>query len=726
MRHERNRIAEALYLIMGGTALVAPSSASAQNVSAARESEQQGSAATSEGTAADIVVTAQRREERLLEVPISVSAFTSEDIENRGVSTLGELQASVPGLRIVDIGPGSQRIQLRGISQYLGLPTVGNYIDEFSVNNEGASGSAEIRLLDIERVEILRGPQPALYGEGSMGGTIRYVTASPDLDDFSGNVLAEVSSVEDGTTGYRGEGVLNLPVVTDIVGLRLAAAHERLPGWTDGALGRNLNDQDTTTVRGKLLVEPNLALSISLLGLYHQTEQGVKSYSLQNRTTEQTVPSIAKQDYYLGNLVVSYDLGSVTLLSSTGYLNQDSRSVDDSVKFFNTLFGAPLLANAITDSRASFERFAQEVRLTSNGSGPLRYLFGVSYADSKTRGDIAGTGESLVPGLPANALGVVFQQDGRARSKVFAAFGSVSYDLASWFTLDLGGRYFRDRRSTSSALAFIAAPFPSPPPLDDSATFESFNPRINVSVKTGSSGIIYANAAKGFRSGGFNLSLDPMTPDTFGPETLWSYEVGTRQSLIGNTLLVEAAVYYNDYKDIQATIIQGNAVVSGTRNAGEARGPGADLTFVVRPQRDFSVTGTLGWNDVEYKTLSPDRIPGDPLDLVPEWTWSASFDYTPRLTDRLSLILHADAGFTDAAQITLRNLGALGFDAVERSESRAVANIRAGVALEGFDVYAFANNLFDENRIVNPSFGAFFEEIRTRPRTLGLGVRGRF
>ncbi|WP_195908431.1 TonB-dependent receptor [Novosphingobium sp. Gsoil 351] len=699
---------------MGGSTLTLALSCLAMPAAA------QTASAENEVTGGEIIVTAQRREERLLDVPISVSAFTSEDIANRGVTSLNDLQASVPGLRLVDIGPGSQRIQLRGISQYLGLPTVGNYIDEFSINPEGASGVAEVRLLDLERIEVLRGPQPALYGEGSMGGTIRYVTASPDLTRFSGSGLAEVSVVRDGSTGYRGEAVLNLPLATDTAGLRVAAAHERLPGWTDGVLGKNLNDQDITTLRAKLLVRPDDALSISLLGLYHNSEQDVKSYSLADRTTEQTVPSAAKQDYYLGNLVVSYDLGPVTLLSSTGYLNQDSRSIDDSVKFYNQLFGAPLLVNAVTDARGKFIRWAQEARLSSNGEGPLRYLLGASYSDAKVRGNIVGGGVSAIPGLAPEQLGVVFVFPSRITSKVLALFGSVSYDIADNLTVDLGGRYFRDRRSQTSAFALSGSPV-LPAPLR--ATFDSFNPRVNISLKTGSSGIVYANAAKGFRSGGFNPAT--VLPATFGPEKLWSYELGTRQSLIGNQLLVEAAVYYNDYKNIQATLIN-NPTLTGTQNAGKARGPGVDLTFIARPVRDFSVTGTLGWNKVEYKTLSPDRLPGDPLDLVPQWTWSASVDYLPQLNDRVGLIFHADAGFTDAAQITLRNFAALGLDPIERSQSRVVANLRGGVSFGGLEVYAFANNLFDENRIINPSFGAFFEEIRTRPRTLGVGVKGSF
>ncbi|MCA3254071.1 MAG: TonB-dependent receptor [Alphaproteobacteria bacterium] len=673
---------------------------------------------------AEIVVTAQRREQRLVDVPISVSAFTGKDIENRGVATLSELQAAIPSLRIVDIGPGSQRIQLRGISQYLGLPTVGNYLDEFSVNNEGAAGSAEIRLLDLERVEVLRGPQPALYGEGSMGGTIRYVTAQPELDAVFGSVRGELSSVSDGDVGFRTEGVVNLPVATDSAAIRIAAAHEQLPGFADASFGKDINDGTVTTIRGKALVKPQGGpLTVSLLGLWHRADQDAKSYSLANRTTGQVVPSPTRQRYGLGNLVVSYDFGGATLLSSTGYLDQTGRTVDDSSRFYNQLFGAPLLRTALTDSRGTFKRFAQELRLASNGSGPLSYLLGGSYSNARTTGNVAGTGEGLTP-VPPSALGVVFTQTSASRSKVLALFGSVNYDVASNLTIGLGGRYFRDRRSTNSVFALTG--FGTPPSVSrGAATFTSFNPRVDITLKTSEDGILYANAAKGFRSGGFNQVIDPTTPPTFGPERLWSYEVGTKQGLLDNRLLLEAAIYYNDYKGIQATVIQSGVTVAGTRNAGKANGWGADFTLQARPQTDLSFSATLGWNDVAYKTLSPDRRPGDALDMVPRWTWSLAADYTPQISDGAKLILHADAGYTRKASITLRNLPP-SLAPVNFTDSRVLVNARAGVAFGALEVYAFANNLFDEAKIVNPAFAAFFEPIRTRPRTVGLGFKGQF
>jgi iron complex outermembrane recepter protein len=673
-----------------------------------------------------IIVTAQRREERLQDVAISVSAVTATDIENRNVTTLDQLQAAIPSLRLVDIGPGQQRIQLRGISQFLGLPTVGIYVDEFPINTFGPVGSAEVRLLDMERIEVLRGPQPALYGEGSMGGTIRYVTAKPKLNSFSGSGLAEISFPKGGETGYRVEGVVNAPLVAEAVGLRIAGAHEKDAGWIDGAPGNNLNGRDTTTARATLLAKASEAFTVTASGTYNESEQLFKSYSNATKgRTAQIVPSNARQRYWLGTLNLEYDAGPVTLLSATGYLDQTSRSVDDSGPFFNKLFGAPLLRTALTDARGTLKKFYQELRLTSNGDGPLRYLLGASYTEGKNFNTNDGTGESLLPGLPPSALGVVFQQDARTQSKIFAAFGSLSYTLGDRVTIDLGGRYFRDRRTNVGTFNLVGF---GPPQLTNlKGTFDSFNPRVALSVKTGDNGIIYANAAKGFRSGGFNNITAPTVPATFAPEKLWSYEVGVKQSFLDNSLFVEASVYYNDYSNIQTTVIVPETAFAAVLGSGKASGPGVDFSIRAQPSRDLTFAASLGYNKVRFDTLSTDKIKGDPLDLVPDWNWSASLDYKPKLTDTLGLIMHADIGFTDEGAITLRQLPDVpGINRIERSQAREIANVRLGLSFSRVEVYGFANNLFDSYKIVNPQFGAFFEPTYTKPRTIGLGVKGKF
>jgi outer membrane receptor protein involved in Fe transport len=697
--------------LLSGAAIASP--ALAQSAPAADdEAEQSGNV---------IIVTATLRSERLEDVPIAVSAIGQEEISARGASDLRDLQAAIPALRLVDIGPGLQRIQLRGVSQFQGLPTVGNYVDEFSINNIGPQGAPEIQLFDMQRVEVLRGPQPVLYGEGSMGGTIRYISRNPSLDEFEVNGFGEVGFIDGGETGVRGGAGVSIPIAPGVAGLRVAAFRNDAAGWTDGPPGEDINDVKTTSVQAKLLIKPSPDFSISLLGVYSDRSQDFKSYSFDGENTTQVFGSPAEQEFYLGNLVATYDFGPFTLLSSTGYLEIDGRSIDDSAPFFNELFGAPLLVNALTDSIGSTTKFSQELRITSNGEGPLRYILGAVYSDTDTDGIIIGTGESAVEGLPPEALGVVFDLDQAQESETIAVFGSVSYSFADFLTLEAGGRYFRDKRSIFSD--FQIAGFPPQPIFDpDPRTFDTFNPRISLTADTGD-GIIFASASKGFRSGGFNGAGAPPALQTFEPETLWTYEIGTKQNVLDKTLFVEASIYYNEYTNVQSNAVNpNNPGVALVQNAGEASGLGFDFGFRATPSENFAVSGSLGYNNMRFDTPTVSNLPGDPLDLVPDWNVSMAVDWTPQLSESVELLAHADVNFTDEAQITLRSLTFP--TAIESSQARTLVNGRVGALIsDRFEVYGFIQNLFDERRIVLPSFGAFFEPIFTQPRTVGVGFR---
>jgi outer membrane receptor protein involved in Fe transport len=668
----------------------------------------------------EIIVTATLRNERLEDVPIALSAIGRDEIAARGASDLRDLQAAIPALRLVDIGPGSQRIQLRGVSQFQGLPTVGNYVDEFSINNIGPQGAPEIQLFDMQRVEVLRGPQPVLYGEGSMGGTIRYISRDPSLNAFEVNGFGEVGFIDGGETGFRGSAGVSIPIATDVAGLRIAAFHNNAGGWTDGPPGEDINDIKTTSVQAKLLIKPSPDFSISLLGMYSDRTQDFKSYSFDGENTNQVFGSTAEQDFYLGNLVATYDVGPFTLLSSTGYVEINGRSVDDSGPFFNELFGAPLLVNALSDAIGTTKKFSQELRITSNGEGPFRYILGAVYSDTDASGIIIGTGESAIPGLPAQALGVVFDVDQTQESETLAVFGSLSYTFADWLTFEAGGRYFRDKRSIFSDFQIVG--FPATPVFVASDTFDTFNPRISVTADTGD-GIVFASASKGFRSGGFNGAGAPAALATFDPETLWTYEVGAKQNVLDGTLFVEASVYYNEYTNVQSNDINPNNPGQAIAvNSGEASGFGFDFGFRATPSRNFAVSGSLGYNNMRFDSQTVSNLPGDPLDLVPDWNVSMAVDWTPQLSDGVKLLTHADVNFTDEAQITLRSLSFP--TAIEATQARTLVNGRVGALIsDRFEVYGFVQNLFDERRIVLPSFGAFFEPIFTQPRTVGIGVR---
>lgn len=714
--HRAFRLARAALLT--GAASLLPTLAQAQSMQRNGRQTDTSAANTTEAAApaTDIVVTAQRRDERLVDVPLAVRAVTGEEIARRNVTSLSDMQSAVPSLRIVELGVGTQRIQLRGVSQFLGLPTVGNYVDEFSINNFGASGTPDIRLIDMERVEVLRGPQPVLYGEGSMGGTIRYVTASPDLTRFGGHAEGEIAAVDGGGFGYRAQGVLNLPIVADKVGLRLVAAREETPGYIDAPTavggGRNVNGTNYTTLRGKLLVKPDDRLTLSLLVAHQNARQGFKNYSNDDYVTGAVVASPLRQRYTFGNFVAQYAADGATILLSTGLMRLTGLSIDDSGQYYNTfVFGAPVLSTAIGDSRARLEKFSQELRVTSDIEGPVSYLLGAVYTNGRTTSVLTGRTNPSIAGFE-------YDIDARQRSESWAFYGTLGLDLGERLHLDAGGRYFLDDRrdvSVTSLPNLLGPGVPLVIPSDQQRQFHTFNPRVALSYKLGD-GTLYASAAKGFRSGGFNLLGQP----AYGPERLWTYEAGLKQSLAGGRLYVEVAGYYSKYRDVQTVSPLSGSTITATTNSGRASGPGVDVTLQATPVRDLSFSGNVGYSHIRFDTNTTDRFKGESLDLVPDWTYNVAVDFTPALSSRAKLIAHADYGYSDKARITLH---AAGLDQIAPTQARAVLNARLGATVGPVEGYVFATNLTNTTRVVNPAFGAYFEPIYTRPRTIGAGAK---
>ncbi|MEE4348989.1 MAG: TonB-dependent receptor [Pacificimonas sp.] len=680
--------------------------------------------AESGGSGPTIVVTAARREQNIADVPIAISALTSEELERRNAFSLDDVQAAVPGLRLVDIGPGSQRIQLRGVSQYLGQATVGNYINEFSATNIGPAGVVEVQFLDMERVEVLRGPQPTLYGENSMGGTIRYITAKPDLDELMVSVAGEVSTINDGEMGYRAEGVLNVPIAPGVAGLRIAAQRRDIGGWVDSPTEDDYNDRQITTLRATLLVEPTDRLSLTAMGMYNESKQDSIGFSLDGLNTAQTSLTPGEQNYWLGTFDATYDFGPFSLLSATGYIDQTNTARSDTAPFFNTLFGFPAFTEVFSDSDGGFERFSQEFRITSASAQRFRYLLGAVYADAET----SGTSFSIYQPAPIPDFGIFNDRfDSTTSSETIAVYGELEFDIVENLTIEGGGRYFREdleQRSLTTNFDGLGPGANQLLPVGPAdATFDTFNPSVSITA-TIDDAIFYASAARGFRSGGINLAADAQNR-TFDPESLWTYEAGTKFSAIDGALYVEAALYYQDYTDVQSTNVTATA---GTAvfNSGAADGFGFDLAIVANPSDTLQVSASMGHNDVTFSTTSVDKIAGDPLDLVPPYNVSAAVDWTPEVSDSFDLLLHADINYTDEAAIILRQIGALGFDPVTPNESRVLVNGRVSADFDQFQIYAFATNVFNELKEVNPDFGAFVEPIFTQPRTIGVGFRAGF
>ncbi|NIJ35866.1 outer membrane receptor protein involved in Fe transport [Sphingopyxis panaciterrae] len=703
--------------LMAGTAML-PAAAYAQDAARA------GAGEGAESQSGDIIVTAQRYKQRLQDVPLSVSAVSGDELASRGATDLKDLQYSVPGFSMYETGVGRSTVQLRGISTTIGSSTVGVYFDETPLSLDASTEGFNVRLLDLERVEVLRGPQATLYGQGSMGGTIRYIPAAPRLDDVSGSFDGEYSTTRYGASNYKAVGVLNLPLTTGVAGIRLVAGYERVGGFIDNVTTgeNNINSADIYTVRGSFLLQPTDRFSLSLLGLYQKTDQANQD-SGTHRQTNSILPSPLRDRYTLVQGKIGYDLDFAELSTSASWI--DRRNVtqfDLSDAFVPVLvdgFGFPagFIDRIGIVATTDYEIFNSEIRLASQSEGPFGWQVGASY-NSLNIHQYGGT--FTAPGtLP---FAIIASDDVR-KNKAFTLYGEANYAFTPQLRAIVGVRYYRERKRRD----VLSTNFGLTSPDTGDATFETVNPRVNLSYEFTPDSMVYANVAKGFRSGGFNQTsagggiID--VPLTYDPDKIWTYELGTKHQLFGNKLILDASVYRSEWSDVQSNNFAPGGVVTIINNSGHVSGWGVDLSATMRPVRDLTLTATYGWNNLKFDEASADKAVGDPVDAAVRNSWSASFDYRPQLSDSVTGIFRIDYQHAGKGQFTLRNQPV---QVIERPK-RDLVNLRVGVGVGPVEVALFANNLFDEDApvIIGP-FSLFPDDIEQRPRVIGISASGRF
>lgn len=671
-------------------------------------------------TLEEIVVTAQKREQSLQTVPMSITAITGNDIRERGASTLLDLQYSVPGLSLLEYGPGQERIQMRGISSAFGLPTVGRYLDEMPISVDAQGLGVEMRFIDMERIEVLRGPQGTLYGEGSMGGTIRYLTANPDLSEFGGNFEAQAGSVADGGTAWRANGAVSVPIVEDRVGLRLTAGYEDTGGWIDSVATshKDVNAAKFSQLRGKLLAKVTDSLEASVMVMHQEQDQGAQNFA-DNRRSIALLGEYNNQNVDLMNGVIRWNLGFAELVNSVGYVNAQTDLLNDLSKSYvpilQTFFGFPagFIASVGYDRHTEFELWTDEIRLMSQPGGSIDWTIGLYGRQLRSDSRISTVTEPNDPGF------LLIGFDGKAKSETWSVFGEVAWHPVERLTVAGGLRYFEEKRSsggltTSFGVATLA---------NNAATFDSFNPRISVSYEFSPVSMVYLNAAKGFRSGGFNsASVGSSTPLSYDPETLWTYEIGTKQQLFHRSLFFEGAVYYNDWADVQGAVFPLGSSIGYTVNGGNVDGFGVDLSLTANLTESLTVSATYGWNNMDYNEDTAEKNKGDPVDFAVQETWSASLAYRRPFSDRVAGFFRLDYQHSSKSSYVNRNSGTIFMPG-----PRDMINARLGLDLGHLKVSIFADNLTDDDTQIIPGAAAIFSQgVESTPRVFGVNIRSTF
>ncbi|GFE82596.1 TonB-dependent receptor [Steroidobacter agaridevorans] len=656
----------------------------------------------------EVIVTAQKRAQRLIDVPLTVATLSNETLERAGIDTLLDMSHAVPGLVVSDAGGGFIRYYVRGVGNVYGSSStalVGVYLDEADVTGS-ASSQLDLRANDIERVEVLKGPQGTLYGAGSSGGTIRFITRDPQLDRFTAEGDLDVYFTDGGDSSQSVSAVVNVPVVEDVFGLRMVGNVGDLGGWVDqpDAGGSNVNDQQLREVRVKGLWKPLEDLTVKGLVYLHRNEgDGIASstdaeYQLV-AAADPTRRLPFATDFDIYNLTATYEFPSVTVLSSSTYVD-NSALVSLSQKYAIAPPPAPLfeaLSNNTTDTRV----FTQEIRLNGE-AGRVDWTAGVFYKDVNYRNrnflELAMGGEDL-GSIP------IFTEE---QSKSGSLFGDVSYALTERAEIGAGIRYFTDDLTAFDGVEHR------------DGSFHSVDPRLYFSYGFTPDVRVYVSAAEGFRSGGFNTENGEQT--TFDPEKVRSYELGVKAALLERRLSLEAAVFLSDYEDIQMFRLDADNLGS-VDNGGDARVKGIDASLDWQMTERLLLQLSGNYTDTEIVALAPGVaavIEGDPVDYTTEYAGSVAGTYSFSWATGLPGFVRLDYNRLGPSHITDRSVPIL-----YESDVNDLVNARLGLQWNRWTIELYGSNLTSEDRLQDPN-GGFGFGARPRPRVLGVRLGGSF
>jgi iron complex outermembrane receptor protein len=634
-----------------------------------------------------IVITATKREQRLIDVPFSVNAQTEADIQRTGAQTIEDLSRNVAGLTVQNLGPGQSQVSVRGVSagqivrdQPGVKEQVGFYLDESVISL--SLFTPDLDLFDLNRVETLRGPQGTLFGSGSVGGTIRYITNQPRIGASEGLVEGDINLVDDGGVGGHLKGAVNIPM-GDTVAARAVGYYTRYAGFIDnlgpGGDRSNVNDGSRAGGRIALLFEPTPGIKITPRLVYQQIrangynrEEVFNLFANPFTTTRPKVNFRERQQYLLlpekfsddtliADLTGQFALGShVQLTSVTSYINRDILASRDASALTGSVsvdLGYPASAVTLPSNlrdTTSLKQWTQELRLASTGSGPFQWVVGAFYSDIDrfyrqrlpTPGYDVFTDSVFGPGVSAAVangfpLNSPYNSDLPYKIKQKAVFGEGTYDFGR-FSFTAGGRYydFSEHRSFKSGGLFS-----NDDNRTDRTSSSGFTPRVIASFEASDKFRINAQASKGFRLGGVNdpLNLPLCTPSdrtifggyqSYRDESLWNYELGVKGG--GHGFSFNAAGFYTDISNLQVTLDAGSCSSRIVFNVPKAHTAGVEweLSAHPTPQLDLSIAGSLleAKFDSTVTTGTGAVIggirDGNRLPTVPKFQMAASGTYT--------------------------------------------------------------------------------------------------
>ena len=715
----------------------------------------------------EIVVTALKRETRLQETPLAISAVTGEALQNSGASTVQDMVRAVPGLNITEGNTGQRRITIRGV-QSAGEATVGLYLGETpitgpnSATSDPSSITPDLNMFDVDRVEVLRGPQGTLYGSGSMSGTLKFIFKEADPNRTAGAFDGTLSHIHTGGTGYSARAMVNVPLVDGLLGLRVVGYDERRAGYVDNPRlnQTNINHARSYGFRAMLRLEPADRLSISgLVTIQRQVAADTNYWYAASGAynTDQYHKQPFPNTFHLYNVKADYDLDfAVATVTSSHY-------TWDAIKYIEGTRGAINAADRgtycsrffnITGTCSAAQRTAyansirsqlplsgyqpmdvsawlHEARISSTGEGWLNWTIG-AFHESRDDSAVSSTVEAdPITGEVKRPLVFNFSRTIAVDLKQTALFGEVA--VKPWSELTITGglrRYSYKKSSVAQVLttSFINGSIAGPPTSqDDDAS--GWVTKLNVSYEPSRDFLIYAQRAEGFRPGGINTT--PALPANLVPyssDSLVSYEAGVKTTWFGGRLTFNVAAYQIDWDDMQISASIPN--FSFITNVGGSRIRGIEAELAARPFRGFQLRGNLAYQNGKLRTdqrsgtiEAPGRK-GDRLPYEPRFTASTSAEYSAPLADNLDALVRLDVSYTGRSASEFRPTSST-YEVMGKFFN---VNWRAGVENDRWGLFLYVNNVFEKVGRIRVFSGVLSEQqtLSTPPRTIGVNLRRNF
>lgn len=688
--------------------------------------------------AGEIVVTATRRSERLQNVPQSIQAVAGDQLRQMGAVNFGDYGRTIAGVQFQDDGPGRSQIFMRGVStggdNDIGKEsTVGVYIDETPVS-EGSS-QPDLKLYDISRVEILRGPQGTLYGSGSLGGTVRIITNQPALGRIAGYGEVIGSLTQGGAGNLSGNAWLNLPI-GEKTAIRIVGYGLNNSGYLDNGLTgeKNINGDSAYGGRIALRHQASDRVNIVLSGIYQHSHSDAY-----NRVTDhypalikdQSEPEPFTDRFGVANLKIEADLGFANLTSSSSYFDR-TRSYDNDIDYFlDAIIGLP---RGRSFTRYHARSFTQETRLASKTEGRFQWLLGGFFVDRDE--DYFQTINPRNAPVATTPNANLFYATTNGKVRQISGFGELSYEIFDGLKLTGG---LRVAHTTQKTDAIKAGLFFGGVSDEEIGRFKgtATTPKFNVSYKIDSRTLVYAQASKGFRIGGSNPGLPPCAScivqikSQFGSDSLWNYEFGVKSQPFGGALTLNASVFWIDWKNIQLSVNREDGF-TGFTNAGRARSRGFELEANSRLTRHVRIGGQITYTDAQLRSLNPGlasfATTGTQLPQVPHWAASGNAEWGTTVGRDARLTFRGDLQYQGPRTNILGPTAAPLNDYV-------IANLRVEYERSTWKVAAFVANLTNVRAQLNRSLlsGArngipiALDRITINtPRTIGLSFAKSF